>query len=129
MRIEINEDLRFKMSEIAIEVMEDHKKTNAWVNNLTLEGIARMLELLKPEASKNPNIKLFINDVSAEILLIVKRMLNHTKRDSDAYEVECAMKNLMALIADGYLNEIYYFGGKRIIKRVYDKKYGTYITN
>lgn len=129
MRIEINEDLRTKLSEIAIEVMDDHKKTEKWVNSLTLEGIARMLELLKPEAFKNQNLKFFINDMSGEIVLIVKRMLNHSTRQSDAYEVECAMKNLMALIADGYLNEIYYFGGKEIIRRKYDKKYGAYITN
>ena len=127
MKIMISEDLKFKMSDIAVEVLDEYKKTKKALSTIVLEGITDMLGLLKNEGRHNKTIMDFVGDLSAELSQVVQRILRHASRPTDERSVVLILKMLLILINDGCLNEIYYFGGKEVKRRIYNSQYGTYV--
>ncbi len=127
MRIKINEDTKYAVSNILIEIMDNVKLSRKYLNTITLEGLTLILQKLKTNG-KSQALRDLVKNYVNELKDVTVRYMKKLDTKTDGYITKCMLETFLRLASDeaGSLDEIYHFNNKQVTLLKYSEEYHSY---
>lgn len=126
MKIKINEDTRYAVSNVLIEIMDNVKTSKKYLNTITLEGLTLILQKLKTNG-KSQALRDLVKNYVDELKGVTVRYMKKLDTKTDGYIAKCMLETFLRLASnEGSLDEIYHFNNKQVTLLKYSDEYHSY---